>query len=441
MAVNLLLADDSPTIAKILDLALQIEDYAIRSVATADAAHQEILKNPPDLFLVDIALPQKNGREFVKFIRHAPKLSRIRVILLANAFDPVDEAALLKEGADGVIVKPFDPVALRSKLKAVMDAPPAAPGAVAPTQVSQALPQSPPITPAATAPAPATPSASTAGLSPYAKALADFFSAEVDANKTPPPAPTPEVTLPPPNVVGVTATPPPAELSEAELDLDVPPALPEDVIVPLEREGKIESGGLGGLQTQDWTASDIQPVDGTQKTYLGLPVQKPAENTKTFLGLPVQKPAEVPEVSRVNLEAPAGASLDPDFHGSALFDTGNSNFTFSNDYVNRVLHAFTGNTDEPVPQRWDKHPQLEEPQDVAVQAAATPLFPQSASDTAPRSSGWTGMDVSRMEQMIREEVRVAVREIVERVVRDTIPSLAEQLIQAEIARLTNETEQ
>lgn len=426
MAVNLLLADDSPTIAKILDLALQIEDYAIRSVATADAAHQEILKNPPDLFLVDIALPQKNGREFVKFIRHAPKLSRIRVILLANAFDPVDEAALLKEGADGVIVKPFDPVALRSKLKAVMDAPPAAPGAVAPTQVSQALPSSPPSTPSApTAPAQAAPSVSTAGLSPYAKALADFFSAEVDANKAPPPAPTPEVKLPPPQVVGVSATPPPAELTEAELDLDVPPALPEDVIVPLEREGKIESGGLGGLQTQDWTASDIQAV----------------ETTKTFLGLPVQKPAEMPEVSRVNLEAPAGASADPDFQGSALFDTGNSNFTFSNDYVNRVLHAFTGNADEPVPQRWDKHPQLEEPQDVAVQAAATPLFPQSASDAAPRSNAWTGMDVSRMEQMIREEVRVAVREIVERVVRDTIPSLAEQLIQAEIARLTNETEQ
>ena len=120
MATSLLLADDSPTIAKILSLALAKEDYAVRSVTTADQALAEIQKNPPDLFLVDIALPTKNGREFVKYIRNAPKLAHMKVVLIANAFEPVDEAELLQEGADGVLTKPFDPATLRKKLVEVL---------------------------------------------------------------------------------------------------------------------------------------------------------------------------------------------------------------------------------------------------------------------------------------------------------------------------------
>ncbi|NUM87905.1 MAG: response regulator [Bdellovibrionales bacterium] len=387
MAVNLLLADDSPTIAKILDLALQAEDYTVRSVSTADAAQQEILQTPPDLFLVDIALPQKNGREFVKFIRNAPKLAHIRVVLLANAFDPVDELALLKEGADGVIVKPFDPVALRSKLKQVMETagrlPAATPAYVAP-------PETPP-------PAPKPPA--TSGLSPYAKALADFFSAEVEAHKT--------------------SASPPAVNEEAP---EVPPALPSDTIVPLEKTEAPPKMEAGGLSRWDWATPDATSS------------AMPAGGTGTYLGLPVQKPDEISEISRLDIEetVPAGASAKA---GASPYDIGGSNFRFSTDYVHRVLHAFSGADDEPVPQKWGKHPQLEEPQELAE---ATPLFPHSASDAALAPAAWTGMDVSRMEQMIREEVRLAVREIVERVARETIPPLAEQLIRAEIDRLTNE---
>ena len=47
MALTLLLADDSPTIAKILSMALQSEPYEIKSVLTADAAIKELQANPP----------------------------------------------------------------------------------------------------------------------------------------------------------------------------------------------------------------------------------------------------------------------------------------------------------------------------------------------------------------------------------------------------------
>lgn len=124
MAISLLLADDSPTIAKILSLALQTEDYAIKAVLTAEEALTELKANPPDFFLCDLSLPAKNGYEFARLIKGETKLAKIRVVLLASAFEPVDEVMFQDCGADGLVKKPFDPSELRNKLRQLMSLPP-----------------------------------------------------------------------------------------------------------------------------------------------------------------------------------------------------------------------------------------------------------------------------------------------------------------------------
>ena len=91
MATQLLLADDSATIAKILGMALQSEPYEIRSVLTAEDALRELKANPPAIFLVDLSLPEKNGYDFARLIKADSHLRSIRVVLLASAFEPVDE--------------------------------------------------------------------------------------------------------------------------------------------------------------------------------------------------------------------------------------------------------------------------------------------------------------------------------------------------------------
>lgn len=123
MATSLLLADDSPTIAKILGMALQSEDYEIRSALTAEDAIKELQSNPPFFFLVDLTMPGKNGYEFARMIRADRKLKDTRILLLASAFDPADENEVKACGADGVITKPFDPGELRRRLREVRDAP------------------------------------------------------------------------------------------------------------------------------------------------------------------------------------------------------------------------------------------------------------------------------------------------------------------------------
>lgn len=167
MSISLLLADDSPTIAKILGMALQSEPYEIRSVLTADDALKELRANPPVFFLVDLTLPAKSGYEFARLIRNDQKLSKTRVVLLASAFEPVDENMFKASGADAVVVKPFDPAELRAKLRELGETPPkfpvgsqvqgalsgqavsapplAPPPAAAPTQAFSAKPTLPPL--------------------------------------------------------------------------------------------------------------------------------------------------------------------------------------------------------------------------------------------------------------------------------------------------------
>lgn len=124
MATTLLLADDSPTIGKILQMALQSEPYQIRSVLTADEALAELRKAPPVMFLCDLNLPAKSGYEFARLIRKDSKLRDIRVVLLASAFEPVDDAQFAECGADGLVKKPFDPAELRQKLRQILEGPP-----------------------------------------------------------------------------------------------------------------------------------------------------------------------------------------------------------------------------------------------------------------------------------------------------------------------------
>lgn len=123
MANKILLADDSPTIAKILGMALQSENYQIRSVLTAEDAEKELRANPPDFFLVDLTLPGKNGYEFANLIRGDSRLKQVKIVLLSSAFDPADEVEVEKCGADGVIAKPFDPSDLREKLRNLANTP------------------------------------------------------------------------------------------------------------------------------------------------------------------------------------------------------------------------------------------------------------------------------------------------------------------------------
>lgn len=118
MAHKLLLADDSITIQKVVELVLAEEDFEIKSVSNGEDAISVFADFNPDIVLADIDMPKVNGYELCEKIKKNPRTSRIPVILLAGAFDPVDEELVRKVGADNTVIKPFESQELISKINA-----------------------------------------------------------------------------------------------------------------------------------------------------------------------------------------------------------------------------------------------------------------------------------------------------------------------------------
>ena len=108
----ILLADDSPTIQRLVTQTFVGADFEVVSVSNGDAAVRKFDEVHPDVVLADIYMPGKNGYEVCDFVRRHPDLEKTPVVLLAGAFDAFDEAKARQIGASSHITKPFEPHAL-----------------------------------------------------------------------------------------------------------------------------------------------------------------------------------------------------------------------------------------------------------------------------------------------------------------------------------------
>lgn len=120
MSQRLLLADDSITIQKVVELILAEEDFEIKSVNNGEEALAVVSSFMPDLILADIEMPKMNGYQLCETIKKDPATNTIPVILLTGAFEPIDEELAKQVQADDFIIKPFESQELISKINAVL---------------------------------------------------------------------------------------------------------------------------------------------------------------------------------------------------------------------------------------------------------------------------------------------------------------------------------
>src|SRR5712691_10431051 len=120
---TLLLADDSVTIQRVIELTFADEDITVVAVSDGDQAIERLEASPPDIVLADIGMPGKNGYEVAQYIRQTPKLSHIPVVLLTGAFEPVDQARAAEAGCDGVLAKPLEPQLVIGRVKELLARP------------------------------------------------------------------------------------------------------------------------------------------------------------------------------------------------------------------------------------------------------------------------------------------------------------------------------
>lgn len=120
MAHKLLLADDSITIQKVVELILAEEDFEVESTNNGEEALAMIPSFKPDVILADIDMPKMNGYQLCEKVKQNPSTSDIPVILLTTAFEPIDEELANQVKADDSIIKPFESQELISKINAVL---------------------------------------------------------------------------------------------------------------------------------------------------------------------------------------------------------------------------------------------------------------------------------------------------------------------------------
>jgi CheY-like chemotaxis protein len=120
MPKSILLADDSLTIQKVIELTFSDTDYELTTVSNGVEALAAVARSRPDLVMADVVMPGKNGYEVCEAIKSDPALADVPVILLSGTFEPFDRDRAEKARANAIVTKPFDSKNLLVQVEALL---------------------------------------------------------------------------------------------------------------------------------------------------------------------------------------------------------------------------------------------------------------------------------------------------------------------------------
>jgi CheY-like chemotaxis protein len=473
MGARILVADDSVTIQKVVELTFSKEDFVLTQARSGEEAIRKAKEMRPDLVLLDLVMPDMNGYDVCAALRTEPALRSVPIILLAGTFESFDQQRGAQAGANDVVTKPFESQVLVGKVKQLLFARSleAAAAAAAPKPsadadtlkissapsgpvgpgVLQSLPVLPPLWAAAPPSAPIPPAApetlsmdlGSLDLEPVALDASQLAPLSVDGETLPlpeslslddllatgPPAPPAAPRLEVPEVETVWAEPvfelsdtdaPPLPMVEA--GMGEPAALPvEDFLTPAPPAAA------------DVTIVDLPQIDVTTPLEAITPAmteQGPREPTSAEPG------DEAPGLLLEEIPAPPEAPLIYQAAAPAV----------SAEIPPSILEE-------------ERPPSLLEAAESAAVATAMPASPVAAfveDDTAPPALTPTASEVPQTLPLgVAETDMAAMREVVtervahdlrrelseklldrfEKIVWEVVPDLAEMLITKEIERI------
>lgn len=117
---RILLIEDEEDIAALVKLQAEIGGFKLHVEVDGINGYKTIIREKPDLILLDIMLPGQNGLDVLRKIRNTKEIKHIPVIILSGKKEELDIVLGLELGADDYVVKPFSPKILFSKIKAVL---------------------------------------------------------------------------------------------------------------------------------------------------------------------------------------------------------------------------------------------------------------------------------------------------------------------------------
>jgi DNA-binding response OmpR family regulator len=114
---TILLVEDDPSVREAVTMALEGDGHRVTTAATGDDAVERWRQRRPDLVLLDVMLPGRDGFEVCRTIRAS---DQVPIIMLTARSDPIDVVVGLESGADDYVTKPFETRVLLARVKAVL---------------------------------------------------------------------------------------------------------------------------------------------------------------------------------------------------------------------------------------------------------------------------------------------------------------------------------
>ena len=118
---KLLVVDDDPFIARLLEIELAAAGYQVRVANDGQQAMDQVGQDPPDLVITDVMMPHVDGFELTRSLRQDPRTATISVIILTARGLSADKLEGFAIGADDYIVKPFDTPELLARIRGVLN--------------------------------------------------------------------------------------------------------------------------------------------------------------------------------------------------------------------------------------------------------------------------------------------------------------------------------
>jgi len=120
MGARILVADDSVTIQKVVELTFSKEDFVLTQARSGEEAIRKAKEMRPDLVLLDLVMPDMNGYDVCAALRAEPALRSVPIIMLAGTFESFDRQRGTQAGANDVVTKPFESQVLVGKVKQLL---------------------------------------------------------------------------------------------------------------------------------------------------------------------------------------------------------------------------------------------------------------------------------------------------------------------------------
>lgn len=120
MQKTILIVEDSPMELKLMLSVLENKGYQLLSATDGEQAIASAQEHHPDLILLDIVLPKKNGYQVCRQLKNSPDTANTKIVMVSSKSLATDRFWGLKQGADEYVTKPIDPAAVLAVIEKVI---------------------------------------------------------------------------------------------------------------------------------------------------------------------------------------------------------------------------------------------------------------------------------------------------------------------------------